>query len=237
MKSVLISIKPKYCELIANGKKTIEARKTKPKIQTPFKCYIYCTEGEALAYPHLNNPHFHFMRTNNGTSYGRKMTVVERNKSDYVFANGKVIGEFVCDDISKFTAEFTDGKTYEDIRYCYLNEYEEEEEMIVVSNEWSNPNNSWICKESCLSFDDFKKYIGINFHDIPFYAWHISDLKIYDEPKELSEFKHICIGDCDICKYCKLDVFSCIYEPRQICDNEVKRPPQSWCYVEELRDV
>ncbi len=43
MKSVLISIQPKWCELIANGKKTIEVRKTRPKLETPFKCYIYCT--------------------------------------------------------------------------------------------------------------------------------------------------------------------------------------------------
>ena len=207
MKSVLISIKPKYCELIANGKKTIEARKTKPKIQTPFKCYIYCTEGEALAYPHLNNPHFHFMRTNNGTSYGRKMTVVERNKSDYVFANGKVVGEFVCD--------------------C----------IIPISIKYSDPDNRIALKEfpyTCLTDKQIIDYLG---NGKTGHGWHISDLKIYDKPKELSEFKHICIGDCDICKYCKLDVFSCIYEPRQICDNEVKRPPQSWCYVEELRDV
>ena len=44
MKSVLISIKPKWCELIANGKKTVEVRKSRPKIETPFKCYIYCTK-------------------------------------------------------------------------------------------------------------------------------------------------------------------------------------------------
>lgn len=44
MKSVMISIKPKYCELIASGKKTVEVRKTRPKIETPFKCYIYCTK-------------------------------------------------------------------------------------------------------------------------------------------------------------------------------------------------
>ena len=43
MKSVLISISPKWCELIASGKKTIEVRKTRPKISMPFKCYIYCT--------------------------------------------------------------------------------------------------------------------------------------------------------------------------------------------------
>lgn len=46
MKSVLISIKPKWCELIANGKKAIEVRKTKPKLDTPFKCYIYYTKNK-----------------------------------------------------------------------------------------------------------------------------------------------------------------------------------------------
>ena len=42
-KAVLISIQPKWCKLIANGKKTIEIRKSRPKLATPFKCYIYCT--------------------------------------------------------------------------------------------------------------------------------------------------------------------------------------------------
>ena len=40
----MMSIQPKWCELIANGKKTIEVRKTRPKLETPFKCYIYCTK-------------------------------------------------------------------------------------------------------------------------------------------------------------------------------------------------
>lgn len=43
MKEVLISIRPEWCELIASGKKTVEVRKTRPKFETPFKCYIYCT--------------------------------------------------------------------------------------------------------------------------------------------------------------------------------------------------
>ena len=122
--------------------------------------------------------------------------------------------------------------------------------MIVVSNEWSNPNNSWICKESCLSFDDFKKYIGINFHDIPFYAWHISDLKIYDEPKELKRFGKF---ECEYCgskKECFAPetIYDCSLQRIDTrlnnnnmyrCDGDflsLKRPPQSWCYVEELRE-
>ena len=41
-KAVLISIRPQWCQKIASGEKTIEVRKTKPKLETPFKCYIYC---------------------------------------------------------------------------------------------------------------------------------------------------------------------------------------------------
>ncbi len=43
MKAVLISIAPKWCKLIMDGQKTVEIRKSRPKIDTPFKCYIYCT--------------------------------------------------------------------------------------------------------------------------------------------------------------------------------------------------
>ena len=46
MKSVLISIQPKWVEKIASGEKTIEVRKTRPKLETPFKCYIYQTKSK-----------------------------------------------------------------------------------------------------------------------------------------------------------------------------------------------
>lgn len=45
-KSVLISIQPKWCELILSGKKTVEVRKNRPRLETPFKCYIYQTKGK-----------------------------------------------------------------------------------------------------------------------------------------------------------------------------------------------
>lgn len=225
MQSVLISIKPKWCELIANGEKTIEVRKTRPKIETPFRCYIYCTKGKHIFYKSKYNNKFILYKP-------KYYNVTEEllSKNGNTILSGKVIGEFICDDLSKFTAEFTDGETYEDIRECYFDECEEEKEMIVVSNDWGNPNNSWICKKSCLSFDDFKKYIGENFHNIPFYGWNISSIKIYDKPKQLEQFKKynrtceysdlgFAIPDCEKClnKSCFL-----------------QRPPQSWCYVESL---
>lgn len=68
MKSIMISIKPQRCELIAKKQKTIEVRKTRPKIKTPFKCYIYETKG------------------------------LYRGSGGCLFQGlGKVIGEFVCD--------------------------------------------------------------------------------------------------------------------------------------------
>lgn len=60
------------------------------------------------------------------------------------------------------------------------------------------------------------------------YGWNISKLEIYDTPKPLSEFSRPfenCIG-----KVC--DEYGCAY-----CENggHIKRPPQSWCYVEKLK--
>ena len=44
-KAVLISMKPKNVELVLNEYETLEIRKTRPRLETPFKCYIYCTQG------------------------------------------------------------------------------------------------------------------------------------------------------------------------------------------------
>lgn len=45
MKAVLMSIHPKWCEKIFAGEKTIEVRKTAPKMETPFKVYVYETRS------------------------------------------------------------------------------------------------------------------------------------------------------------------------------------------------
>ena len=78
-KAVMLSIRPKWCEKIANGEKTIEVRKTRPKLDTPFKCYIYCTLPK---YPHED-----FIVTD----YPRPQ----------FYGGGKVIGEFTCDRIDR----------------------------------------------------------------------------------------------------------------------------------------
>lgn len=77
-KAILLSIQPKWCGLIANGKKTIEVRKTKPKIKVPFKAYIYCT----------NDKKNHFW-TGKRYSYADERSHNAFDKD----GNGKVIGE------------------------------------------------------------------------------------------------------------------------------------------------
>ena len=74
--SIMQSIKPKYCKLIASGKKTIDVQKIKPKIPTPFKVYIYETK-----------------------------TPLRWNKAHNNIIGGEggyVIGEYVCDEIVSF---------------------------------------------------------------------------------------------------------------------------------------
>lgn len=190
MKAILLSIKPKYCELIASGLKTVEIRKTRPKIDTPFKVYIYCTKervpGEILLH--------------NGEVFGQNKGF--RQNGDIPLA-GKVIGEFICDEIEDFS------------NYSVIAQY--------LKNRKSG------------------------------YGWHISDLKIYDEPKELNKFNVIdekAVKGCEYRKraYTNPDYTNGVCLPGSyICTKEsetdwcskcrikpLTRPPQTWCYVENL---
>lgn len=198
-KAVLLSVQPKWCELIASGKKTIEVRKTKPKLPTPFKCYIYCTKKQLLTKSHYN-----------GTIYVATHKSLQKalEHNGNVTLSGKVIGEFVCD------------KIYEHNWADYRLDYGTDEHYH---------------SKLCLSYADLNKY-G-NRKNI--YGWRISDLVIYDKPKELNEFHKPCdcleeyegevYHDCLNCDYGEDSDYGVI-----ACRRTITRPPQSWCYVERL---
>lgn len=176
MKSVLISIRPKWCELIASGEKTIEVRKTRPKIETPFKCYIYETKARS------DMP-----------------TFVDEDGHVLCTGRGQVIGEFVCDEI--FPIRVFENGTIQDYMFHRM-------------------------EKSCVPYEDIANYIG---NDRGGYGWHISDLKIYDKPRELSEFR-ACNGNCNHCKHRVVNQND-VGDVR--CENKVTRPPQSYMFVEE----
>lgn len=184
-KAVLISIRPKWCDLIASGQKTIEVRKTKPNAGLPLKCYIYCTKP---SYPHED-----FFFTDDG---GKEIRGFH--------GGGKVIGEFICHNIFPISFYASDAS------------YFDTEPPFPVPG-------------TCLTDKEIAHYLG---NGKTGYGWLISELIIYDKPKELYDFyKPICkrVSDCGTCRLFDRENFVC---RRNLV---LTRPPQSWCYVEAWR--
>ena len=179
-KAVLISIRPEWCEKIARNEKTVEVRKTRPKLETPFKCHIYCT----MDHPYISISCGELDKLNYRTNtVGR--------------CNGKVIGEFTCDRIYELAP---------------LNHAPDDVE-----------------KQACLTREEIVNYLkGTG------YGWHIVDLRIYDQLRELTEFRRPCPNDL-YCETCAM-----YSNNTGICNNgalPLRRPPQSWCYAELMNTV
>ena len=175
-KAVMLSIRPKWVEKIASGEKTIEVRKTRPKLDTPFKAYIYCTMPDA------KDPH----------------NILELHGADGKIrkANSKVIGEFTCERIALITYD---------------------------GGELSSTTNAAFSPATCLTQSEIIAYIGDKGRC---YGWHISDLRIYDTPRDLGEFERP--YECNECDAKWASECNTCYEK-----NKIKRPPQSWCYVDD----
>lgn len=203
MKSVLLSIQPKWCEKIASSKKTIEVRKTKSSIPTPFKVYIYCTKAKSQ------------------WRYSNYEGAYENSKGKIVYAQQHVIGEFICDKVDEYKfhnglIEFNSMGLPSGIYGSYL----------IFEDEY---------KSMCLSYDEVKNYGKGK----TLYGWHISQLKIYDKPKEISEFYTIDESGNDCCVACVYHETPIKEMPCRTCTGERRylyRPPQSWCYVQELEE-
>jgi hypothetical protein len=82
-------------------------------------------------------------------------------------------------------------------------------------------------QSSCVPLGELLVYIGCNDYG---YGWHISDLKIYDEPRELSEF--YVWKKCNSCRDTGYESTACCYDEDCKVPAVITRPPQSWCYVE-----
>lgn len=231
MKAILMSFQPTPCSLIASGEKTDEVRKKRPKIETPFKVYMYATKsGDRLVIK------------NNG--------VFEISKT----ITGKVIGEFICDRIIDYEAELWDDNTFErivEVRTPYdFEEYGEYEYITISDNGDENWKDNVLCKSTCLTIEAFRKYLGTGISE--FCTLHISNLVIYDKPRELSDFRIIdneAVKQCEHRKrvYNNPDYTHGAWLPGgYICNKyetdwctkcktkPITRPPQSWCYVEEV---
>lgn len=185
-KAVLISIRPRWCQKIVDGEKTIEVRKNRPKLEAPFKVYIYCTLPK--------HPHEDFI----ATDYPKPQ----------FYGGGKVIGEFTCDRVYKLETRSPGGS------YSVAGE--------------DKPTTNRVARESCLGLADMHRYLQSKTG----YGWHISELKIYDVPKELIEFHTW--KKCKSCSKSGYESTACIYDENCMIPAAITKAPQSWCYVEVL---
>ena len=202
-KAVMISIRPKWCEKIASGEKTIEVRKTKPKLETPFKCYLYCSKAKKRLICILKDGD-----ENYGEIYHGKPVFIKQDEGSVCDMWGnrqKVIGEFTCDRIYKIDKDSTDFLFKAGGLSVYKQAAEEKCGLRVA-----------------MTDDELHGYLG----HCQGYGWHISDLRIYDAPRELSEFERP--YECNECDAKWATECNACHE-----EGEIKRPPQSWCYVEE----
>lgn len=228
MKAVMKSVSPRICEKVANGDCTILVSKTAPKCEVPFKGYICCTKSTRAHVFHLyindGIGRQNFGITGHWRS-GKKVVEVNPHLPAYRYnsylAEGKAIGEFVCDKVDKIIPLQHTYYNYIGLPIANVTEY----------GIWNDD-----LAQMCLK----KKEIDNYGKGKMLYGWHISDLKIYDKPKELSEFKTPpCEKGEKACANCKWRVKVDTPE-RYECEcyvedgRPITRAPQSWQYVEEL---
>ena len=201
MNAIIQSLSPAVCERIANGEQSIIVAKTAPK-EVPFKDYMYCTkQGKIFFHVGIGEKEVLFYNPDEKRykfDYSFELMGCKNEYTEDNFLSGKVIGEFVCDKVDLIEYKCN----------SYMSSY-------MINDDIAYTNT--IASKSCLDYDDMYKYLG----DKNGYGLHISELKIYDKPKELSEFNCRRLTYNGLCGK--------IYKPFPLA-----RAPKSWQYVEEV---
>ena len=204
MKAILLSIRPEWCNFIIRGQKTLEVRRTRPKLETPFKVYIYCTlaGSDSLFMDVLNRD------------------IAAWNRGGWPEKRGRVIGEFTCKKITGLTHVGETGS------------WEPASLYVMAPGSYYKPADE-LLKAACMSKETAEKYLKGG----DGYGWHISDLKIYDKPKSILDF-HRAVDKTELwCEKCAIGGkkgTACAF-CYGLDGLRIRRPPQSWCYVEDLR--
>lgn len=142
-KAVLISIHPMWCELIMSGQKTVEIRKTKPKLKPPFRCFVYQTQpkqggrgghsgkviGEFLCYDIIP------VTEENKDYFARRGCVSAKEMLKY--SDGKPLYAWIIDDPVRYSEAlpvnvFFNECTKQDCEKCGELQYDD-------------PRNAWWC--------------------------------------------------------------------------------------------
>lgn len=194
MKAILISIRPEHVANILKGYKILEIRKSRPGVYKKLKkCEALKEPLEVYIYC-TKGPDYCY-HAFDAFKLSDKRAVIPMQ-----LCNGKVVAKFTLNKVEKIIDKETKIKN----RYSFGTESMQDEELI---------------NKSCLTIRELCQYISKGekwVYGEYGYAWHIDNLVIFDEPKELSEFKKC-------------------YRSKGYPQNQswyLTRAPESWCWIE-----
>lgn len=204
MKAIMISIHPQWVELILNFIKKDEIRKGTAIGKAITR--LIKEQGVAPMLIYCTKKEYLY-RTNKGYFSSKKPLTVGKG-TEYTFAysdEGKVVARFNA------TAEHIEYET------CSRD----------ISGWWKDDGKMYNHKDACLTYEQMFNYVGGGEGTVI----HINNLKIFDKPKEISEFKQ------------EYNYFAknknCSGCPRKNCDSGscvvtkfITRAPQSFCFIE-----
>lgn len=239
----MIAASPLECFRITNGEQKIIIKKSRPLLETPFVCYIYCKLSKQIVFhEHVGISFDDLYRMPNGEikyGYSGELMVCGEEYNSNNFLNGKVIGAFICDAIYQISAHKTDqfhGSGF------------------VTCSDFGQyfGSGSKLLKDACMNGNEALKYLGDNMTG---FAWHISKLMIFDKPKGLSDYFVIDKKEIKTCPFrdryftnpdltnganlpagysCSKDHYIEFCRPLENHCKYIKaleKPPKPWCYV------
>lgn len=168
MKAIMLSVRPEWVAMILNGKKTIEIRKSVPKDFVGW-VYLYVTKPKRRY--RIGSLVFfsdELYRTPKGEiKFGTSVELMAYDDYDKNnFLNGKVVGRFWCDEITKIKY----GRWVGQDTFNYYG----------YNNEWKDLVDKSMMTQMEL-YNYGSKLLAIS----------ITRLEIFDKPKELSEFERL----------------------------------------------
>lgn len=169
MRKLMISVHPQWVQKILNGDKTIEVRPWIPKGELPLEVLIYVTKGEPYLAEEKINHDDTWEVSQTFLGYSLFDTKYELDFRDEYYVkncpplNGKVVASFILNKVEEII-------------------------MRKICGEWevygSENGQDSLIQKSCLTQKEIFRYLKGNNG----YAWHIDDLKIFEEPKELGDY-------------------------------------------------
>ena len=161
-----------------------------------MKALLYCTKGKDYLYK------TNFVKIEDIKKGCLDKLVYETDKNERLYLdgdkrenlNGKIVAEVEIDKVE----EIDNGSRFNDEGRYYVTNY---------------MSYGMVLEKSCLTDKELEKYLQ---EDIG-YALHLTNLKVFDEPKELSEYY--------------------LFDPDYCILKEIKKAPQNMCRVVESRGL